>query len=277
MRGIAINGRVLEAGTDLLTTNVLCCRYLAVYFGRLTLPFHRPGRSLRRCALWAVGAQNEGKPEMIGVWFADEPGQNLWQIATANLKDRGVETVQVVVGVQLADFGLGLPTVDFGSIVVPSMQELLAICIARASPGSRGRLATALRALVTADSGEAADVALRQLEGDRLGKQCPEVMKQLRCALAQCAPFFALPIRRRRRVLSIDRTFDNLHGSLVRAMGRHGSFGSEAVAVDFIAGALLRAERRLKLARANTVAEPRLRCVTAEARSWRRPSEPADA
>ena len=63
---------------------------------------------------------------------------------------------------------------------------------------------------------------------------------------------------RRRMPSSAELAAEHFHERLVRAIRRHGSFESRAAVLDFVAGALQRAERRLDRERPIAKGEPRL-------------------
>jgi transposase-like protein len=67
----------------------------------------------------------------------------------------------------------------------------------------------------------------------------------------------ALAAARRRVLPSPERVAEHVREGLIRAIRRQGSFENEAAALDFIAGALQRAERRLDRERVIAQARPR--------------------
>ena len=242
-------------------TGLLCCRYLAVFFGWLLLPEHHCSDGTTQGALWALGVDKEGQRELLGVWSSTNPGAPPWQMAFADLTLRGVECIRFMVGNDMPSDGGRLRGVALGATALPSIEQTLAVTVAQVAPRHRGSVGRALRAVAAAGSSEAAGAALRAFDSGQRAERYPQIVAQWRLALAQWAPLFALPAALRRVVVSGDRMAANLHGSLVRSVGRHGCFADQAAALDFVAGALLRAERRLDRERAVAVTAQRIRRV----------------
>lgn len=248
-------------------TGLLCCRYLAVLFGWLPLPENHAGGGTTQGPLWALGVDNEGQGELLGVWSQADAAALPLQRAFVDLKLRGVENIRFVVGSDLGGFGDGLLAESLGAKDLPSIEQTLAVTVAQVPPRHQGAVASALCALAAAGSSEAASAALRAFERGQWGERYPQIVVQWRLALAQWAPLFALPAALRRMVVSGDRTAANLHAGLVRSVGRHGCFANQAAALDFVTGALLRAERRLDRERVVAVTAPRLHRVAPAGRS----------
>ncbi|MBV8036216.1 hypothetical protein [Roseateles sp.] len=67
----------------------LCCRYLVVRFGKLSLPTLKDGFVEAAVWHWAIGFFRDGQFEVLGAWRDEGEGTAL-RIAT-NLHDRGIE------------------------------------------------------------------------------------------------------------------------------------------------------------------------------------------
>lgn len=242
---------------------LLCCSYLAVFFDWLRMPWPCAQVVSTRGLLWALGVHRDGQGEVLGVWSAPVARSFPWQMVLADLKVRGVERIRFAVDSQSACIEGGLPVVPFCATGLPSIEQTLAVTVAQVAPRHRCAVELALRAVAGAGNGEAVGAALRAFERSRWGERYPQIVAQWLLALAQWAPLFALPASLRRVVVSGDRTAANLHRILARAIDRHGSFANQAEALDFVAEALLRAERSFDRVPAMAVTQPRIRRVGA--------------
>ena len=213
--------------------------------------------------IFATGVLADGSTELLGVWFGAGMDVGAWQAVLLDLLLRGVESIRFVVGNDLPAVGYRQRVLSLGATELRSIEQTLAATVAQVPPRHRCSVASALRSVAAAGRSDAAGTALRAFERVRWGESYPQIVAQCRLALVQLAPVFALPAALRRVVVSGDRMAANLHGSLVRSVGRYGCFVDQAEALDFVAGALLRAERRLDRERVAAVPGPRIRRVGA--------------
>lgn len=223
----------------------LCRRYaVGTFSSAITLVRCSEG-ARERAVHWALGCLRDGECELLGAWGQAGIGPGVPAELLADLEVRGVECIRFVVGSDSEGIGRRLLTRSFGATEIPSIWQALVATVTSAAPRYRGEVACALRAVVVAGCGDAVAAAMTAFERGPWGDRYPQVVARWRPALAQWAPIFALSAPLRRVVLSGDLITAELHGSLVRAIGRHGCFADEAAALDFVASALLRAERQL--------------------------------
>jgi transposase-like protein len=242
---------------------LLCQRYVAGVFSAAVVLVRSSDGIREQVVHWAIGCLHDRECELLGAWAWAGIGSAPPPDVFADLQIRGVERIRFLVGSDLAIIGGGMQGVPFGATELPSIEQTFAVTLAHVAPRHRGAVEFALRVVTAAGSGEAAGAALTAFERGQWGEMYPQIVVQWRLALTQLAPLFALPTSLRRVVDSGDRTAANLHRSLVRAIDRHGSFVSQAAALEFVVDALLRAERRLDRARAVAVTQPRIRRVGA--------------
>ena len=228
----------------------LCRRYVAGFFGMALTPVRHSDGLREHTVHWAFGCLRDGDGELLGVWIESSAGATLPTRVFEELRARGVERIQLVVGADLVGAGGCLEQVFPGATGLQSIEQTPSAAVAG---NGRGAVVGAARAGAAARSCGVVGVAPSAVEDGRWGAQQQQIAAR---PLAQWAPLLALPARLRRVVLSGDRIAEELHASLIRAIGRHGCFASQAAAMDFVVGALLRAERRLDEGRTMAVTAP---------------------
>jgi transposase-like protein len=122
------------------------------------------------------------------------------------------------------------------------------------APRYRKSLADGLRAAAQADCEEAARAAFDKLLLTGVGERYPKVVALWEEALARSGTVARLSEPMQSLVRSADRTAAEVSGRLAREIKRHGHFDDPDAALDFVSGALLRAERRLDRARDEALA-----------------------
>jgi putative transposase len=259
----SMNKRCAGDQRELWLSRPLCRHFVGGFFSTAIVLVRSLDGVQEQAVHWAFGCLLDGDCELLGAWARVGKGSVLPADVVADLEVRGVERIRFVVGSDLVDVGGGQRVAPFGATELPSIEQTFAVTLAHVAPRHRGAVEFALRVVAAAGSGEAAGAALTAFERGQWGEMYPQIVAQWRLALTQLAPLFALPTSLRRVVGSGDRTAATLHRSLVRAIDRHGSFVSQAAALEFVVDALLRAERRLDRARAVAVTQPRIRRVGA--------------
>jgi hypothetical protein len=75
-------------------SGTLCCRYLVVRFGKLSVPMLKAGAPIAADWHWALGFFTDGQFEVLGAW-QDEGAMTAQHIAV-DLHERGIERVKAV-------------------------------------------------------------------------------------------------------------------------------------------------------------------------------------
>ncbi len=72
----------------------LCCRYLVVRFGKLSIPMLKEGAAVAADWHWALGFFTDCQFEVLGAWQAE--GEGTAQRIAMNLHDRGIERIKAI-------------------------------------------------------------------------------------------------------------------------------------------------------------------------------------
>ncbi len=237
--------------TDVTITEVLerqtwplCCRYLVVLFDALPVQIQEEGVVRDKAMHLALGILADGSHEVLGLWSDLAPGATGWRKLFEHLKNRGVEGIRFVGADAPKDLPTALRAAFPATTPHPPIAPLPRLCLSEATARDRQSLAAALRPIYTAASAAAAQAALDAFAAGPWGAKYPSIVKCWQAALKRLVPFFALPPKVRRTILSAVHAIETLHLSLSRAIGGHGPFAGDQEATVFVWLALDREERR---------------------------------
>lgn len=232
----------------------LCHRYRIVAFTTAQVAVHT-GEGIQSDVFgWALGFLPNTEAEILGLWSqADESGDVI-----RNLRQRGVERIAFVVDAgwhEVAEETLGTypratkaPSTEHfvRRATEPLKRKLRAAASADLRAAFGGDSEAALLGAVQAVAMSASDQASRLVEAQQLRRSLAELSED-----------------DRRFALAADRTVTVLLEELSRAVQLNGYFFDQDAAIEFIAKALLGAERRMDRERAAMAAQvPTLRAVS---------------
>lgn len=236
-----------------LRSRLLCRRYLVAVFRSVDVAVPTsPGSWVS--IHWGFGCSRDKEFELLGAWGQTGADAPLSPELVADLESRGVERIRCLVSNPLAVRDSKRGDELLGMSALPSIAQAMAVSAAMAAPRHRQAVASALQLVVGASGSAVASLVLSDFECGPWGQKYPQIVALWRLALVHWQPLFDLPASSRRVVLSGDRMATETHGTLERAIARHGSFANSAEALEFVCGVLLRAERRLERAASSAAA-----------------------
>jgi len=242
------------ARPELWSAHLLCRHYVAVHFSQVSLA---RGNDVEREPVqhWAFGVLSDGQSEELGAWPQDRSGAMNWLRVFGDLKVRGVERIRFALSGDLASFREDLRAAFPGATALPSFAQLLDRSVSQVAARHRVPIATRLRKIVEAGSGQEARAVLAGFEASPWGARYPALVADWRMALEQGWALWTMSPALRREVLSGDGAAAVLNRSLRKAVARHGCFADMEAAHAFVVASLTRAERRLEASHAGAVTE----------------------
>lgn len=246
------------ACTEPWSGNLLCRRYVAVYFNQVPIAATVEAE-LRPVQHWAVGVHRGGESEALGTWPHGPYGAMNWRRALGELKDRGVERVRFAFTRDLAGFREDLRAMFPSATALPSFADLIDHSVSQVEARHRAPVSEQLRAIVETESGQEAQTLLDEFESSRLGTRYPALVAEWRRALEQGWALWSLTPGLRREVLSGDGKAAEFNQSLRKAIHRRGGFADADAAAAFVGAMLAREQRRLEGARVGCATELRRR------------------
>ena len=166
--------------------------YPIVYVDGIRLRIKDNGLVTMKTGYLVIGVDVEGRKHVLGCWIADSEGAKFWQKIMTDLRNRGLRDILVA----CCDGLTGLPDAIRSAFPETTVQTCVVHVIRNAmkfvSYQDRKKLATAMRAIYTAPTLEAAELAMASFE-EKFGKQYPGAVAVWRNAWSDFIPFLDYP------------------------------------------------------------------------------------
>jgi putative transposase len=166
--------------------------YPIVYVDGLRLKIKDNGLVTVKVAHLVIGVDVEGRKHALGVWIADSEGAKFWQKVITDLRNRGLKDILVA----CCDGLTGLPDAIRSAFPETTVQTCVVHVIRNAmkfvSYSDRKKLAVSMRAIYTAPSVDAAELALAAFE-EKFGAQYPGAIQVWKNAWSDFIPFLDYP------------------------------------------------------------------------------------
>jgi putative transposase len=200
--------------------------YPIIVFERLRVKWRDGATARNRICHFALGFQNHGPKEVLGLWFEGDDERAFWESVLADLKQRGVIDVLYVIGssphLESARAG-AFPAAH----TLPNVGDVVRQSLELAITKDRSQLQTALRAIHGARNAQDALANLMRFEADRFGQKYPAIAPLWHRHWQTLAPFFDVPLEIR-RVMASTYAADALRRGYARTLRGHGHMTSTA-------------------------------------------------
>ena len=207
--------------------------YPIVYIDALMIKI-RDGVVSNRPAYLAVGVDLEGRKHVLGIWIGVSKGEGakFWLSVMSELKNRGVDDVLIVCCDGLKGLPDAIEAVWPHATIQTCVVHLLRASFRYAGWDTRGKIATALRPIYTAESVDAAAEALDAFE-DEWGKRYPAIVRLWRDSWEVFTPFLAYPPEIR-RVVYTTNMIESINYQLRKVTKTRGHFPTEKAALKLL-------------------------------------------
>ena len=199
--------------------------YPIVYIDALFVSIRDGGTVKKKAIYIALGTTLEGKREVLGLWFEGTEGARFWLNALTELKNRGVQDVLFVCCDGLTGLPQAIEAAFPKAIVQTCIVHMIRASLRYVAYGERRRVVEALRAIYSADTEEAACLALDAFE-ERLGPTYPSIAKMWRTRWNEVVPFLRYPPEIR-RILYTTNAIESLNFQLRKVLRPRGHFPSD--------------------------------------------------
>ena len=169
MYGVEVSPGLISEVTDAVLEEVktwqnrpLDSMYPVVYLDALMVKMRHEGRVENRPVYVAIGINDEGDKEVLGLWSSANEGAKFWLAVTTELKNRGLRDVYVVCTDGLKGFPQAIETVFPQAQVQTCIVHLIRASLNLASWKERKALAADLKPVYRAVNAEAAAGALEE-------------------------------------------------------------------------------------------------------------------
>ena len=190
------------------------------------------GHVKNRAVYVAIGVNLEGSKEVLGLWSSDNEGAKFWLQVVTELRNRGVEDIFIACVDGLKGFPEAIELVYPRAQVQLCIVHMVRHSLNYVSWKQRREVAADLRAIYTAPTAEAAEVALNGFAG-KWDASHPTISQVWRRNWERITPFFAYPAEIR-KVIYTTNAVESLNMSLRKIIKTRGSFPNEEAALRLL-------------------------------------------
>jgi putative transposase len=194
--------------------------YPVVYLDALYVSVRDGGQVQKRAFYVALGVGVDGTRDVLGFWVAGTEGSKFWLSILVELKNRGVHDILFVCSDGLTGLGQAIEAAFPKAVHQTCVVHLIRSALRFVSWNDRKRVSDALRPVYTAESEQAAELALEEA-GRQLDARYPSVVRVFRSRWAEFVPFLSYPPELR-RMLYTTNTVESLNSQLRKTLRQRG-------------------------------------------------------
>jgi len=240
MYATEVSADFISSVTDAVATEITAWQtrplervYPVIFFDALRVKIRDEGTVRNKAVYLALGVLRDGTREILGLWIEQTEGAKFWMKVFSDLKSRGCQDILIAVTDGLKGMSEALAAVYPATTLQTCIVHLLRNSLEYANWKQRKPLATALRAIYTAPSADAAMDALDEFERGPWGVRFPTVVASWRRAWAHVIPFFAFPPEIR-RVIYTTNALESLNARIRKIIKTRGHFPNDDAATKLI-------------------------------------------
>lgn len=216
--------------------------YPIIYLDALVVKVRDQGVVQNKSAYIALGINMEGAKEVLGIWLETNEGAKFWLKVITELKNRGIQDMLIVCCDGLKGFPDAIEAVFPHAVVQLCVVHMIRNSLRFVAWKDRKALAAELRTIYTADSVEAAEVALDGFE-EKYGERYPMIVQSWRSNWERVTPFLAFP-REIRKAIYTTNAIESLNSMLRRVIKTRGHFPNDTAAVKLLYLGLTNAQKK---------------------------------
>ena len=207
--------------------------YPVVFFDALRVKIRDEATVRSKAIYLALAVLPDGTRDILGLWIEQTEGAKFWMKVFSDLKTRGCQDILIAVTDGLKGMSEALAAVFPETTLQTCIVHLIRSSLDFANWKERKPMATALRAIYTAASAEAASAALDEFERGPWGRKFPTVVASWRRAWTHVIPFFAFPPEVRRLIYTTN-ALESVHAQLRKIIKTRGHFPTDEAATKLI-------------------------------------------
>jgi putative transposase len=205
--------------------------YPVLYLDALMVKMRHEGRVENRAVFVAIGVDEEGQKDVLGLWSAANEGAKFWLSVMTELKNRGLRDVYIVCTDGLRGFPQAIESVFPQAQVQTCIVHLIRASLNYVSWKERKTVAADLKPIYKAPTAEAAQEALDEFRARWPKHQV--VADVWTRNWERVIPFFQFP-EDIRRIIYTTNAVESLHMSLRKVTKNRGSFPNEEAAFKLL-------------------------------------------
>ena len=239
MYGVEVSPGLVSQVTDAVIDEVrqwqnrpLEAIYPIVYLDALYVKMRDNGQVQNRAVHVALGVNMEGNKEVLGLWTTANEGAKFWLQVLTEIKNRGVKDIFIACVDGLKGFPEAIETVFPKTRVQLCIVHMVRHTMKYVSWKQRREVAEDLRAIYTAPTEQAAEVALEQFAA-KWDKSHAALSQIWQRNWERVIPFFAFP-EEIRKIIYTTNAVESLNMTLRKVTKTRGSFPNEEAALKLL-------------------------------------------
>jgi putative transposase len=248
MYGVEISPGLISEVTDEVLDEVKAWQnrgldrmYPVIFLDALVVKIRHEGRVENRAIYVALGLNEDGKKEVLGLWASAHEGAKFWLTVVTELKNRGLRDVYIVCCDGLKGFPQAIEAIYPKTQVQTCIVHLIRASLSYVSWKERKAVAADLKPIYRAPTVEAAAQALEEF---RVKWPKHRVVADVwQRSWERVIPFFQFP-EEIRKIIYTTNAVESLNFSLRKVTKNRSSFPSEEAAFKLLYLALRNASKK---------------------------------
>jgi putative transposase len=237
--GVRASREMISNITEVVTEEIEIWRnkpvdevYPIVYIDGIRIKVRDKGAVTIKVAHLVIGVDVEGRKHALGCWIAEAEGAKFWHSVLTQLRNRGLRDILIACCDGLTGLPEAITTVFPDTIVQTCVVHVIRNAMRFVSYRDRKSIAAGMRAIYTAPTVEAAELALKDLDA-QWSRQYPGVIDVWRRAWNEFVPFLDYPAELR-RVVYTTNLIESTNFQLRKITKTRGHFPSDEAAMKLL-------------------------------------------
>lgn len=237
--GVQASRELISTVTDVVADEIELWRsrpldevYPILYVDGIRVRIKDNGVVGTKVAYLAIGVDVEGRKHALGCWICDTEGAKFWQKVVTDLRNRGVKDILIACCDGLTGLPDAIHSVFENTVVQTCVVHVLRNAMRFVSHKDRKKVAAGMRAIYTAPTLEAAEIALGEFD-KQFGTQYPGAVDVWRHAWDDFIPFLDYPPELRRIVYTTN-AIESINFQLRKITKNRGHFPDKDAAMKLL-------------------------------------------
>jgi putative transposase len=206
--------------------------YPILYIDGLRLRIKDNGVVTTKVAYLAIGVDLDGRKHALGVWIQDSEGAKFWQKVVIDLRNRGVRDILIACCDGLTGLPDAIRSIYPETVVQTCVVHVIRNAMRFVSYKDRKKVASSMRAIYSAATVEAAELALKDFD-TAYGAQYPGAIDVWRNAWPEFVPFLDFPVELRKIVYTTN-AIESINFQLRKITKNRGHFPDKDAAMKLL-------------------------------------------
>jgi putative transposase len=207
--------------------------YPVVFFDALIVKVRDGNVVSNKAAHIAVGVDTDGVKHVLGIWVQTAEGATFWAQVCAELANRGVKDILIACCDGLTGLPEAIEATWPATVVQTCVVHLIRAATRYVSYGDRKAFCAGLKAVYTAATPDAAQLALLELADSPLGRKYPAAVAVWERAWDRFIPFLAFPPAVR-KVIYTTNSIESLNYQLRKIIKNRGHFPNDEAVIKLL-------------------------------------------